>query len=350
MNTTHPLVDVCVVGGGPVGLFAAFYAGMRGLSVRILERMPRLGGQCGSLYPDKLIYDIPGLPSVSGGDLARNLIQQTSQFEPHVVLGEEVSQIKILGDGGPFELVGAAGDVYPCRRVILAMGLGTFSPRRLPESVAEDNHECRGLYYFVKDLEVLRDRRVLVVGGGDSAVDWAVEAAERNARVTLAHRSDIFQAHEANLARLLHAGVDVLVFKELVAIKGNQHVEQACLKDLRDGTEVVVDIDAAVVAIGMLADLGLLQRTGLTMDGNGLAVDQHMESNIKGIFGAGDLVRYQGKMRLIAAGTAEAAQAANSAARGITPERTCLQNIPRHRYLGRKLTDLPNCNETKGRS
>lgn len=337
--TIHPMVDVTVVGGGPVGLFAVFYAGLRGCSTRVIERLPQLGGQCGNIYPEKVIFDVAGIPAIPGVELTEALARQMSQFDPDVVTNQEVIRIETVAAGGPFR-IHTQTDVYPTKRVILALGLGAFTPRKLTRIDRVEELEGRGLYYFVKDMTAVAGRRVLVIGGGDSAVDWAMEAHEREAKVTLIHRSDVFQAHEGNLARLIHARVNVRTFHEITALLGEDRVSGARILDNRSGEEETLGLDTVVVAIGFLHNLELVRSWGVSVVGNSIPVNDRMETNLPGIFSAGDIVIHPSKLKLIATGAAEAAVAANAAADQIVPSHRHLYNVAGDRYLGKRLSEV----------
>ena len=338
-KTQHGMVDVTVVGGGPVGLFAVFYAGLRGARTRVIDRLEHLGGQCGNLYPEKVIFDVAGIPEIPGEGLVEALARQMQQFDPDVVMGEQVEEIRQLAPGGPFHLVTDRG-VYPSRRVILALGLGAFTPRRLSWIPRFDDLEGRGISYFVKDMSRFQDANVLIIGGGDSAVDWAMEADRRGKHVVQIHRSDVFQAHEGNLARLLHSNVELRPFHELVRIEGEEKVEGAVIMDNRSLEETHLRVDIVVPAVGFLHNLETVRRWGITVVGNSIPVDHRMQTNIPGIFAAGDIVIHPSKMKLIATGAGEAAIAANAAADEIVPTNRCLYNVAGDRYLGKKLSDI----------
>ncbi len=320
---THKMVDITVVGGGPVGLFAVFYAGLRGCSTRVIDRLPHLGGQCGNIYPEKVIFDVAGIPEIPGKALTQALSRQMQQFDPDVVTGQEVTAIESIAPGGPFRVHTNEG-IYPSKRVILTLGLGAFSPRKLSWVERVEELEGRGLYYF----------------GGDSAVDWAMEAHQRGARVTLIHRSDVFQAHEGNLARLIHSDVQVQPFHELNALIGEERVQGAIIMDNRSKEERTIDADAVVIAIGFLHNLGRVRSWGVSVVGNSIPVDHRMQTNVPGLFAAGDIVIHPSKMKLIATGAGEAAIAANAAADEIVPSQRCLYNVAGDRYLGKRLSDI----------
>jgi thioredoxin reductase len=322
-----------------VGLFAVFYSGLRGCSTRVIDRLPHLGGQCGNIYPEKVIFDVAGIPEIPGKDLTEALARQMQQFDPDVITGQEVTTIESIAPGGPFRVHTKEG-IYPSKRVILTLGLGAFSPRKLAWVERVEELEGRGLYYFVKDMTAFRGNDVLVVGGGDSAVDWAMEAHQRGARVTLIHRSDVFQAHEGNLARLLHSDVQVQPFHELNALIGEERVEGAIIMDNRTKEERTIDADAVVIAIGFLHNLERVRSWGVSVVGNSIPVDHRMQTNVPGVFAAGDIVIHASKMKLIATGAGEAAIAANAAADEIVPSQRCLYNVAGDRYLGKRLSDI----------
>jgi len=335
----HETVDITVVGGGPVGLFAVFYAGLRGASTRVIDRLDRLGGQCGNIYPEKVIFDVAGIPEIPGAGLVEALARQMQQFDPDLVMEEQVEEIRPIAPGGPFELITDKG-IYPTKRVILALGLGAFTPRRLSWVPGTDDLEGRGVAYFVKDFTLFEGANVLVIGGGDSAVDWSMEADTRAKHVIQIHRSDVFQAHEGNLARLLHSNVELLPFHELVRIEGEDKVEGAVIMDNRTKEEKHLPMDAVVPAIGFLHNLETVRSWGVSVVGNSIPVDHRMQTNIPGIFAAGDIVIHPSKMKLIATGAGEAAIAANAAADEIVPTNRCLYNVAGDRYLGKRLSDI----------
>ena len=333
------MVDVTVIGGGPVGLFAVFYAGLRGCTTRVIDRLPHLGGQCGNIYPEKVIFDVAGIPEIPGATLTEQLARQMEQFDPHVVTGEEVRDIQPVASGGPFNVITKNG-VYPSKRVIICLGLGAFMPRKLSWVPRIEELEERGLYYYVKDMSVFEGRKVLVVGGGDSAVDWAMEAGQRAREVTLIHRSDVFQAHEGNLARLIHSSVKVETYHELNSIEGADRLSGAVIMDNRSRAKKHLDLDAVVVAVGFLHNLETVQSWGVSVFENSIPVNHRMQTNIPGIYAAGDIVIHPSKMKLIATGAGEAAIAANAAADEIVPSNRCLYNVAGDRYLGKRLGDI----------
>jgi ferredoxin/flavodoxin---NADP+ reductase len=314
--------DITIIGGGPTGLFAAFYAGMRGMSTRIVDSLPDLGGQLTALYPEKYIFDVGGFPKVLARDLARELIEQAMQFEPEVRLDEEVQRV-IRGDDGVFTLECAGGGTVWTRALLVAGGKGAFEPRRL-EVPGYDELLGKGVYYAVKDPESYRGKRVVVVGGGDSALDWALALKDRTERLVLVHRRDSFRAHETSVQQLLRAEeegrVEVRLFHEVAEIAGNGRVESVTVYDNRTEDRATLEADAVLTFLGFKPDLGPIKEWGLEVRRNRILVSPLMETNVPGIFGAGDIVDYEGKLDLIASGFSEAAIAVNNAVRLVNPD------------------------------
>jgi thioredoxin reductase len=312
--------DITIVGGGPTGLYAAFFAGMRQKSVRVLDSLPELGGQLTALYPEKFIYDVGGFPKVLARDLGRNLIAQALQFDPEVILDEEVLE---LDREEEFILIRGRRGEYLTRTLILAGGKGAFEPMKL-KCPGYEEFMGKGVYYSVTDLEDHRNQRVLVVGGGDSAVDWALALKDVASEVTLIHRRGALRAMERSVAELRVASeAGELAFREhheVREIKGTDRVKKAVIFDNRSGEETVLKIDTVLTFLGFKPDLGPMKGWGLALKGNRAVVDQKMRTNLRGVFAVGDMVDYEGKMDLIATGFAEAAVAVNQAVLLIDPD------------------------------
>jgi thioredoxin reductase (NADPH) len=312
--------DVTIIGGGPTGLFAAFYAGMRGMTTRIVDSLPELGGQLTALYPEKYIFDVGGFPKILAKDLARGLTEQAMQFDPEVVLDEEVREVERADDHFVLQ---ARGGAYPTRALVVAGGKGAFEPRHL-DVPGYREHLHRGVHYAVKDPEDFRDKRVLIVGGGDSALDWALILKARCSRVVLVHRREGFRAHEASVTQMdaaCAAGeMELLTYHEVREIHGNGTVESVTVFDNRTDEETVLEVDAVLTFLGFKPDLGPIKRWGLELNKNRLVVDQLMETNVPGIYAAGDIVDYEGKLDLIATGFAEACIAVNNAVHFVNPD------------------------------
>lgn len=319
MNHAEPR-DLTIIGGGPTGLFAAFYAGMRGVSCRIIDSLPELGGQLTALYPEKYIYDVGGYPKILARDLATRLIEQGTQFGADIRLEEQVTTLEREGDGW---LLSTDRDRYPTRRILIAAGKGAFAPRLL-ECPGYDRLIGRGVTHHVKDPALYEGKRILIVGGGDSAVDWVLNLRDRAKRIILIHRREGFRAH-AHSMRMLNAAVEqgaieLLTHREMRQIHGDVCVTGATVFDNRTGEDTYFDVDAVLALIGFKPDLGPLAAWGLELERNSIRVNHRLETNLPGIYAAGDIVTYEGKLELIATGFSEAAMAVNHAVHEIDPK------------------------------
>jgi len=313
--------DLTVIGGGPTGLFAAYYSGLRQMRTKIIDALPELGGQLTALYPEKYIYDVAGFSKVLAKDLAKELIKQAKQYDPAIHLGERVLGMNILQDGGEriIQLTTKEGTEHFTKTLLLTVGIGAFAPRKLnlPDS---QRFEGKGVDYFVKDKSKYEDRDLLIVGGGDSAVDWALNLDGYARKITLIHRRDQFRAHEDSVKKLLASSTRVKLFFELKSIHGNDHVEEAVIFQNRTKEEERMKVDYILLNLGFVASLGPLPEWGLEIERNDVKVNSKMETNIPGIYAAGDIVTYPGKLKLIATGFGEAAVAVNAAKAYIDPK------------------------------
>jgi len=318
-DTEQGVKDITIVGGGPTGLFASFYAGMRGISARIIDSLPELGGQLTALYPEKYVFDVGGFPKVLAKDLAQGLIEQGTQFGPEVILDE---QVRTVTPEGEFLRLECSGGSYLTRTLLIAGGKGAFEPMKL-DVPGYDEFLGKGVHYAVKDPEVYRGKRVLIVGGGDSALDWALILKEKTERLVLAHRRDAFRAHEASVTKLLEAQeageLELRYFTEVAEIQGSEKLERVVLFENRSGDRATEEFDAVLTFLGFKPDLGPIQEWGLELSKNRIVVGSAMQTNLPGIYAAGDIVEYEGKLDLIASGFAEAAIAVNNAVHHIDP-------------------------------
>ena len=322
---THEIKDITIIGGGPTGLFALFYAGMRGASAQIIDALPEVGGQLAALYPEKYIFDVAGFPKVLAKDLVRSLAEQAAQFGQPVHLNERV--IALEEDNQHFVLVTENGR-FPTRAIVIAGGTGAFAPRRLPQACAEPWYG-RGIHDRVLDPEQFRGRSVVIIGGGDSAFDWAHQLLMREASVTLVHRSDRFRAHAATVAEVTAAAergdgrAQILTFHELADIQCEGDVLcGVMLKDIKANALREVRAEAILPMLGFISNLGVLAEWGLQLEHRKkIVVSSTMETGRPGIYAAGDIVTYPGKLDLIASGFAEAATAVNQAVHWIYPEK-----------------------------
>jgi ferredoxin/flavodoxin---NADP+ reductase len=306
-------VDVAVIGAGPTGLFAAYYAGFRGLTVAVIDTLPEPGGQITAMYPEKDIFDVGGFPTIKGRDLVANLIEQAAPFAPQYLLGMRAEKLSYR-DGSPVLRL-ADGTDLACGAVLITGGLGSFTPRRLPVAEA---YTGAGVVYFVPRLDDLAGHDVVIVGGGDSAFDWALALHGVAKSVTLVHRRDRFRAHAGTVDRVRALPVRIIVNAQVTALHGDVRVTAAEVAVDRVGTERV-PADTVVAALGFVADLGPLAEWGLELDRRHVVVSSTMATNLPRVFAAGDIVEYPGKVRLIATGFGEAATAVNNAAVAIDP-------------------------------
>jgi len=322
--TKHELRDITIIGGGPTGLFAAFYAGMRGASARIIDALPALGGQLLALYPEKYIFDVAGFPKVLAKDLVREMAVQGLQFGATTHLGEVVTGLRQHQSGGSthFILETSAGD-YPSKTIVIAAGIGAFEARRLGIE-GEDQYEEKGLYFKVLDPRQFEGKRVLLVGGGDSAFDWAVNLQGIARSVMLIHRRDGFRAHQATINQvqeLQRRGLaELRTFWEVKTLYGNGKIERVTIFNNKTKEEETLEIDAVIPLLGFHSDLGAIKEWGLETEKADIKVDQLMATNVPGIYAAGDITSYTGKLKLIATGAAEACIAVNNAVHLINPK------------------------------
>ncbi len=318
--TTPERVDITIIGGGPTGLFAAFYAGMRGASCRIIDSLPELGGQLSALYPEKYIFDVGGYPRILARELSNNLIEQGMRWGADVRLEEQVRELQ--PDGEHWVLTTDRG-VYPTRCVLIAGGKGAFAARPL-DCPGYERLLGRGVAHHVKDPTVYHGTRVLIVGGGDSAVDWVLNLRSNVRRLILIHRREGFRAHAQSMRQLqegVEAGeIELLTHREVRELHGETTVTGATIFDNRTGEETTFEVDAVLALIGFKPDLGPIARWGLELDRQSIRVNHRLETNLPGVYGAGDIVTYEGKLELIATGFSEAAMAVNHAVHRINPK------------------------------
>lgn len=311
--------DITIIGGGPTGLFGAFYAGMRGNSTRIIDSLPELGGQLTALYPEKDIFDVGGYPRVLAKDLANNLIEQAMQFDPDVVLDEQVQEVE-PEDGG--FVLRCRGGEYRTKAVVIAGGKGAFEPMKLKVD-RYDELLHHGVEYAVKDPTAFAGRHVVIVGGGDSALDWVLILKDHAESLALVHRRDGWRAHEKTVQGVEEAAaageIELLTFHEIREIHGDGRVDAVTVFDNRTDEDRTLKCDTLLTFLGFKPDLGPIQHWGLELEKNRVRVNHLMETSVPGIFGAGDIVGYDGKLDLIATGFAEAAVAVNNAVHFVDP-------------------------------
>lgn len=314
--------DITIIGGGPTGLFGTFYAGLRGLKTKVIDVLPELGGQLTALYPEKYVYDVAGHPKILAKDLAKNLATQAAIFKPALCLGEKVHNIAQVEHEGEtlWKVQSDRNDNHLSKTVLLALGAGACVPKRLDMEVPSE-WEDSSIFYAVRSKERFRDKDVLIIGGGDSAVDWANEFSVLANKVTLIHRRDQFRAVQSSVEEMKRNKVNIKTFYELKDIHAeNGHVNEAIIFDNRTGKEETLKVDAILINIGFVINLDFLREWGLTMDKNAITVNEKMETNLPGVYSAGDIASHTAKLKLIATGAAEAATAVNFAVTFINPQ------------------------------
>lgn len=318
MKEDQKVYDITVIGGGPAGLFTAFYGGMRNASVKIIESLPQLGGQLATLYPEKYIYDVAGFPKIKAIDLVNNLKEQISMFSPSICLDQAVEQLEKLEDG-TFKLT-TNKEIHYSKSIIITAGVGAFQPRRLELEEAA-RFEGVNLHYFVDDMNQFAGKKVAILGGGDSAVDWALMLEPIAEKVSLIHRRDKFRAHEHSVNQLKNSKVDIktpYVASGLVCEEDG--IKEIILQEVKGETTVNIELDDLIVNYGFVSSLGPIKDWGLEIEKNSIVVNSKMETNIPGIYAAGDICTFPGKVKLIATGFGEAPTAVSNAKAFIDPK------------------------------
>lgn len=324
------IYDVAVIGAGPVGLYATFYAGMRHLRAIVLETLSRPGGQITALYPDKYVYDVAGFPAILGRDLVAALYKQSTQFGAEFRFDERVENLEVL-EPKRIRLT-TTQNIYYSKTAIIAAGIGAFKPNRLNvPGVAE--LEGRGISYVVKERKDFLGRRVLIIGGGDTAVDWALELRHWAKEVTLIHRFDYFEAHQGSAMALMNSEVKVHLQHVLARAHGNEKLERVTVRNLVTNAEFDLEVDDVLIFIGYQADLGPINRWGLKMQGRKIIVNHRMETSLPGVYAVGDVSQSEEglTMNLMAYGFGQAAIAVGVAANFIYPEQRVAHAHSSHR-------------------
>ncbi len=298
-------------------MFAAFYGGMRQASVTLIESMPQLGGQLAALYPEKYIYDVAGFPKVTGQELVDNLTRQMELFQSDIRLEEKV--VSVVKEDERHFIVTTDKAEYHSKAIIITAGVGAFEPRRLEVPDAQ-RFEKANLHYFVSDLNAYKGKKVLISGGGDSAVDWALMLEPIAEQVTLIHRRDKFRAHEHSVENLMASKVNVITPSEITELHGEEFITKVTLSNIKTKETQEIEVDSVIVNFGFVSSLGPIAEWGIDIEGNSIVVDSRMETSIPGIFAAGDITTYPGKLKLIAVGFGEAPTAVNNAKVYIDPD------------------------------
>ncbi|WP_399630115.1 NAD(P)/FAD-dependent oxidoreductase [Sporosarcina sp. SG10008] len=310
MNRSSEVIDITIIGGGPVGLFTAFYAGMRQATVKVIESLPQLGGQLSALYPEKNIYDIAGFPKIGAQELVDNLIEQMNQFEPAVCLGESVEVVEKEEDG-VFKLTTNEG-IHYTKTIIITAGNGAFQPKKM-NIPGEEQFKNQNLHYFVKNVSEFKGKKVVLFGGGDSAVDWALMLEPIAKKVSLVHRRDKFRAHEHSVELLKQSSVEILTPFSPIELVGIERIDKVIIQEIKSGESIELEADDVLVNYGFVSTLGPIKDWELEIEKNSIVVNSRMETSIEGIYAVGDICTYDGKVKLIATGFGEAPIAVSNA-------------------------------------
>ncbi|MBP1988782.1 NAD(P)/FAD-dependent oxidoreductase [Paenibacillus eucommiae] len=326
MTEKLELFDVTIIGGGPAGLYAAFYSGMREMKTKIVDAQSELGGTM-LFFLDKMVWDVGGIPPITGRELTDQLVRQAGTFEPTVALSQEIEGLERLDDG-TFMLTSTAGDRHWTKTVIMAIGYGGLRKVRKLEIEEAKGYENSNLYYTVENLEDFRGKRVVISGGGDSAVDWANELEPIAASVTVVHRTDKFKGLERNISRM-KASSDVLTHYqvEMLHSEDGKSIDKITICHVESGQREQLELDALIVSHGATYEYGRLRDWGLGIGKDNLAVTDKMESQVPGIFAAGDFVSYGVKVMLITGAFNDAVLAVNSAKQYIEPKAAKMARI-----------------------
>lgn len=319
---TEKIHDIAIVGAGPAGLFGLFYASMRAMDALLLDSLPEPGGQLTALYPEKFIYDMPGFPKILAGELAKMMYEQaTMHREQTVEMGFRVENVEFDSAENLYHLRDSAGKSFAARTVLVTTGAGAFRPNKLKVS-AVGHLEGASVHYFVKDKMLFQDKAVVVVGGGDSALDWVMNLDGIASSISLVHRRDKFRAHEDSVSKVnAMAHVNQYLYYEVKELSSGtaDGLEQIIIENNKTGEQVELRADHLIVNLGFVADMGPVKNWGLELQGQAIKVNSHMETNRAGIYAAGDVTTYDGKIKLIATAASEAAIAVNAAKQRIDP-------------------------------
>ena len=307
-------VDLVIVGAGPVGLFGAYYAGVRTLSTAVLDSLEEPGGQITAMYPEKAIFDVAGFPAVKGRTLVEQLLAQAAPFNPKYMLGHQAVGLE-RGDGG-FAITTATGHRIETRAIVITGGIGTFTPRPLPTG---GEYLGRGLVHFVPDPDAYAGQDIVVVGGGDSALDWALMLEEIGKSVTIVHRRNEFRGHQHSVELLKASSVRIITEAQVSAVRGDPDVTEVDVAVTGQDVPVTLPCDKLIAALGFTANLGPLMEWGLDIQKRQIMVNTAGATNVPGIYAAGDIVDYEGKVKLIATGFGEVATAVNNAFAYLNP-------------------------------
>lgn len=315
--------DVCIIGAGPVGLFAVFEAGLLKMRCHLVDVLPQVGGQLTEIYPKKPIYDIPGYPEVNAQQLVDNLMKQIEPFKPTFTLGERVKMVDKKDDGS-FEVTTSEGSVIRCKAIVIAAGLGSFEPRKPAiENLEKFEAKGKGVLYLIKDPETFRGKRLVLAGGGDSALDWTIFLSSVAGKLTLVHRNETFRgapdSGEKVFTLAREGKIDLYMNSDLQSVRGGDRLESVTLLD-RNQQEIAIEADYLIPLYGLSPKLGPIANWGLALDKNNITVNTlDYSTSVEGIYAIGDINTYPGKLKLILSGFHEAALMAHSAFKYVYP-------------------------------
>ncbi len=315
--------DICIIGAGPVGLFAVFEAGLLRLRCHVVDVMPQIGGQLTEIYPKKPIYDIPGYPMVMAGELIENLEKQIEPFHPTYTLGERVEELKKLDDGS-FELLTSDKNIIKAKAVVIAAGLGCFEPRK-PAVDDLEMYEGKGVHYMVRNPDDFIGKNVVIAGGGDSALDWAIHLCGMGANITLVHRGNTFRGAADSAEKVVKLDAEgklkLLLNSHVSALSGNGKLENLTVVSTT-GEKQDLEVDNFIPLFGLSPKLGPIEHWNLNLDNNAISVNVHdYSTDTPGIFAIGDINTYPGKLKLILSGFHEAALMAHGAYKYMYPDK-----------------------------
>lgn len=316
--------DILIIGAGPTGLFTVFEAGLLKLRTHLIDALPQPGGQCSEIYPKKPIYDIPAFPEILAGDLVKNLMEQIKAFEPGFTLGERAETLEKMDDGS-FIVTTNKGTQHHAPVVAIAGGLGSFEPRKPPIPNIQE-FEDNGVSYFIKDPEQFRGRRVVIAGGGDSALDWAIYLADVASEVALVHRRNEFRGALDSVEKVSDLSrrgkIELITEAEVVGLQGDEKLEKITIRYMdKARKETIRETDDFIPLFGLSPKLGPIGNWGLEIEKNAIKVDNSYDyqTNIPGVYAIGDVNTYKGKLKLILSGFHEAAIMCQSAYQRINP-------------------------------
>lgn len=327
-NGQSEIYDVTILGAGPTGLFGVFYAGMREMKTKIIEALPEMGGQLTVLYPEKFIYDVAGYPKILAKDLVQRLVQQAEQWDPTICLEQRIEGFEYVREAGEdappiIKLTSEQGHEHLTHTVIITAGIGAFAPNRLDRPGVSEHEATGGVSYFVKKKAEYRGKRLLIVGGGDTAVDWALNLKDWADEITLIHRRHEFRAHESSVVEMRNSPVKILTPYELQAVHGDgEHITGATILNNETQEEQELAVDRILLNIGYKASIGPIADWGLESSRRHIFVDGFCRTNLPGVYAAGDIAkpREGPQMGLIAVGFAQVAIAVNVAKSFLDPK------------------------------